>query len=131
MGDHQNGLADALVQVAQNFQDSVRILRVEIAGGFVRQQQSRLIDQRAGDGNALLFAAGESARFVLEPILDAEQFQRLFEIGGTRFDMRDVLRERDVVGGGQGRQQVVLLKDKAYFALAQFGAFPILSCRAD
>ena len=37
------------------------VLRVQVAGGFVRQQQRRPRDQRAGNGHALLLATGQFA----------------------------------------------------------------------
>ena len=46
-------------QRQQQRQHLARALLVEIAGGLVRQQQARLVHQRARDGDALLFASGE------------------------------------------------------------------------
>ena len=57
MGDHQHGLAQLLVGLAQHFQDDVGILRVEIAGRFVGQDYGGLVDQSAGQGDALLLTA--------------------------------------------------------------------------
>jgi hypothetical protein len=56
--DHQYRLAQALVQIAQHSQHRVRILGVEIPGGFIGQLNSRTIHDGAGNGNALLLAAG-------------------------------------------------------------------------
>ena len=52
---------------------------VEITGGLVGQQERRLHHQRAGDGDALLLAAGKHARPMGQPLAQAdarEQFRR-------------------------------------------------------
>jgi hypothetical protein len=46
-----------VVQRLEQVHQAVRGLRVERAGGFVREQQFRLGDQRARDGDALPLAA--------------------------------------------------------------------------
>ena len=48
------------------------VLRIQIAGRLVGQQQFRLVDERAGDGDALLFAAGKLGRLVIQPVLEAD-----------------------------------------------------------
>ena len=47
------------VELAEELHDLVAGLRVEVAGGLVGQDQLRVVDQRAGDGHALLLAAGQ------------------------------------------------------------------------
>src|ERR1035437_1263396 len=44
---------------------------IEIAGGLVGQNHERIVDQRAGDGDALLLAAGKFKRFMIEPVFEA------------------------------------------------------------
>ncbi|MNG35994.1 hypothetical protein D3C84_1228880 [compost metagenome] len=46
--------------------------RVERAEGLVEQQHARLHDQRLGDGQALLHAAGELARVLVEGMAEAD-----------------------------------------------------------
>ena len=48
---------------------------VEVAGGFVGQDQRRLGDQRPGDGDPLLLAAGQLAGPVLDPVGEADPVQ--------------------------------------------------------
>ena len=47
------------VDLAQNVEQAQRQLPVQVAGGFVGQQQSRPADHGPGDGHPLLFAAGQ------------------------------------------------------------------------
>ena len=47
-------------------------LRVEVAGGFVGEEDGRVVDERSGDGDPLLFAAGEVARLVAPPITQTD-----------------------------------------------------------
>ena len=58
MSDHQHGLAELLIGLAQHFQNGVRIFRVEISRGFVGEHDRRLVDQGTSQGYALLFATG-------------------------------------------------------------------------
>ena len=60
--DHQDGLAEALVKVAQQVQDDIGVLAVEIARRLVGEQNSRAVDDGASDGDTLLFAPRERAR---------------------------------------------------------------------
>ena len=45
---------------------------VEVAGGFVGEDELRPGDQRASDGDALLLPAGQLGRAVLEAVTDPE-----------------------------------------------------------
>src|SRR3954447_23050656 len=58
VGSHDHGGA-VLVDPVQHVHDPHRGGGVQVAGGFVRQQDARLVDDGAGDGHALLLAAGE------------------------------------------------------------------------
>src|SRR5579864_5165302 len=63
MGDHQDGLAQAAVEVAEQAEDGGGVLRVKVSRGFVRQQDGRVIHDGAGDSYALLLSSRKSARF--------------------------------------------------------------------
>ena len=58
--DHQDGLTQAVVQVAQDRQNGARIFAVEISGRLVGQKNRGMIHDGAGDGDALLLAAGKA-----------------------------------------------------------------------
>ena len=104
MCNHYDSLAEILVQAAQHFQHNFGIFRVQIAGGFVREQDFRLIDYGARDGHALLFAAGHFRGLVSEAALETEHF------GDHRKAMRikpvamNVLRNSDVAAGSERRK---------------------------
>ena len=120
VGDHEDGLAEALVEVAEEIEDDVGIFGVEIAGGLVGEEDGGTVDDGAGDGDALLLATGECAGLMLHTGFDAEHVQDFFELsvegdgaGG------DVTYDLDVLLGGEGGEQVVLLEDEAYGAFAE------------
>ena len=46
---------------------------VEVAGRLVGQDDVGVVDQRPGDGHALLLAAGELRGPVVEPVAQADQ----------------------------------------------------------
>src|SRR6476660_5658212 len=59
--DHDDGDA-VLVELLENGQDLDACAAVEIAGRFIRQQDLRIIDQRARNRDALLLTAGKLTR---------------------------------------------------------------------
>ena len=68
MGDEKKGDADIALQVLQFNLHLAAQLAVEGGKRFVQQQHRRPVDQGAGEGHALLLAAGQ---FVASPILVA------------------------------------------------------------
>jgi hypothetical protein len=96
---------------------------VEVAGRFVGQDHFGIVDEAAGDGHALLFAAGKLVGPVLEPFAEPDALQQFLRLGLC-------LRRRHAGhAGGQGGvfhgiqfgQQTVRLKDEAEPAVAEFG----------
>src|SRR5215213_6115634 len=59
VGDHHHRLAELVDRLAQQRHHAGARLRVEVAGWLVGEDHGRLADQGAGDGDALLLAAGE------------------------------------------------------------------------
>ncbi len=64
-GNDQRGLLFG-VQVFKQFDDFTARVRIQVAGRFVGQDQFRFVDEGAGDGDALLFAAGKFKRLVFQ-----------------------------------------------------------------
>ncbi|MDT4829695.1 hypothetical protein FQZ97_631220 [compost metagenome] len=91
-------------------------LRVERRGGLVEQHQLGLHRQGAGDGHALLLAAGELRRVVPGALGQADLGQQLagqlLGVGLLRAAYADGA-EGDVLQGGHLREQVELLEDHA------------------
>ena len=71
VGDHDDGLA-RVVEPAEHLHDLVAGLGVEVARRLVGEDDVRVVDQRAGDRDALLLAAGELGRAVVEPVCQAD-----------------------------------------------------------
>ena len=61
------------VQPVQQGEDHLGALGVEVAGGLVANQKDRVTRESAGDGDALLFAAGEFGGKVFELVAEANQ----------------------------------------------------------
>ena len=74
--DHRDALF--LIELLEKRDDFATRLAVEIAGGLVPHQDRRLVDQGAGDGDALLLPARELAGMMIEPFLQTDSAQ-LFE----------------------------------------------------
>jgi hypothetical protein len=103
------------VQRAQDVEDVMAGLRVEVAGRLVGEDDRRVGDDGPGDGDPLLLAAGQLPRLVPEAVAEAEPLEGL---AGARLALaaRDALvqqRRRDVLERRGPRQEVVGLEDEA------------------
>ena len=93
----------------ERLHDLVRGSRIEIAGRLVGKKQARRVDERAGDGDALLLAAGELARRVALAVAEPEKLQRRARPLGAhdaahRARGRVVERQGDILDGAGARQ---------------------------
>ena len=88
---------------------------VEVAGRLVGEDERRLGDERAGDRDALLLAARQLGRLVVEPVAEAEPLERGRARRGALAPADALVeqRRRDVVERRRPRQQVVRLEDEA------------------
>ena len=75
VGDHQDGLAELGVELAEQGQDVVRALAVEVAGGLVRHDDLRVVHDGARDGHALLLTTRELARVVAHALFETDHAQ--------------------------------------------------------
>ena len=73
MRDHDHRLVVALDRLVQQLKDLVARLRVEVPGRLVGEDDGRLRDERARDGDPLLLAAGELGRPVRAPVRRARR----------------------------------------------------------
>src|SRR6267142_1719787 len=125
VGDHHDGLAEIFVQATEHFQNNFRIFGVQVACGLVGEENFRFIDDGAGDGHALLLAAGHFRRFVSEAAVQAKHFGDYIETVRIKAVAVNILSDSDVTLGGEGGKQVETLKHEADFAAAKFGAFGV------
>ena len=63
------------IEPLKHLQDFLAGAGIQVAGRLVGQQDRRMIDERAGDGHALLLPAGKLRRLVVEPLAQADAFQ--------------------------------------------------------
>src|SRR5215813_2576339 len=111
---HQNdGFAVAPAHFVQHAQHFGGAAAVEIARGFVRQQDLRFVGYGARDADALLFTARKFRREVVGALQQSdsvEQFQRPSSPLGFA-QPGESQRERDVLARGHRRNQIEALKD--------------------
>src|SRR5438874_2340588 len=96
---HERRAAFAAHQIEELGEDNIRGVLVEVAGGLVGEDQRRLVGERAGHGDALLFAAGKLRRPMVEPLRQAEFAEQL---------LRPLLRRSSVYPAYQLRQDHIL-----------------------
>jgi hypothetical protein len=77
VGDHEHGLVRGLDDLQQLVLDGAAGQRVERAEGFVEQQHLGLDGEGAGDADALLHAAGEFGRLLVDGVAEADHFEIL------------------------------------------------------
>ena len=94
VGNHDDGVT-GLVEFAKNVDDDLFVGFVKVARRLVGENELGLIDERAGDGDTLLFSSREFGGEVLKAIGKTDAFQRFH---GLRFvgDGMEILREHDV-----------------------------------
>ena len=94
---------------------------VEVAGRLVGEQHGRLGDERAGDRDALLLAAGELRRLVVAALGEADALDQRVDRRASGLRPAIASGSEDVLLRGQRRQQVEGLEDEADVAAAQAG----------
>ncbi len=65
------------VQVEEQAHDVLTGLGIQIAGWFIGEENARLIDKGAGQGNALLFTPRELDRIMVQAFSQANTMQQL------------------------------------------------------
>ncbi len=76
VGHHHDGYVLLAIERDQRLHDFMRCLRIEIAGGFVCEEQARVIDQRPRDGHPLLLPARKLARRIAPSIAEPKKAER-------------------------------------------------------
>ena len=93
----------------------IEVTGIEVSGRLVGEQERRVVDERAGDRDALLLTAGELVGVVVDLRLQADEAQDLRHLAADlRARLADHLeRVCDVVVDGAVRQQLEVLEDGA------------------
>ena len=94
VGHHDDRLAVFVDRAAQELEDLPARRRVEVSGGLVREENRRLRDERAGDGDTLLLPARQLRRPVREPVGEPDVADQLVEPAVLRLLAGDGERRR-------------------------------------
>ena len=107
---------------------SLPVCESRLPVGSSARMMEGLIDQRAGDGDALALAAGKLVGLVRHAVFQAHGFQgvlgALDAFVGRHAGVDQ--RQLDVVQGGGAGQQVEGLEDEADFFVADAGQFVVV-----
>ena len=76
MGGQEQGFLSLLHNILKQLKGALRVGSVEIAGRFVRQNDSRIIGERAYDSHTLLFASREMTAGPPQFVAQANRFQQ-------------------------------------------------------
>src|SRR5437870_6406680 len=76
MGGQKQSFAAFLHDVLQQLKSAFRVCSIQIAGRFVRQNDSRIIGERACDSHTLLFASGEMTTWSSQFVSQANRLQQ-------------------------------------------------------
>src|SRR5437899_4809066 len=75
MRGQKQSFAAFLHDILQQLKSALRVCSIEIAGRFVRQNDSRIIGERACDSHTLLFASGEMTTWASQFVSQANRLQ--------------------------------------------------------
>src|SRR6266581_8200960 len=105
MGDEQDRLPVA-VKLGKKSHDLVAAVRVQRPSGFVSEQQGWVVDQCAGDGDALLLPPAQPRRVAVGDFGDAESFEELSSPSVGAFASLQLGRNEDVFESRQVGKEV-------------------------
>ena len=120
VGDHDERERQLNLEGEEERDDAFTCLAVKVTRRFVGEEDARAVKQRAGDGDALLLAAGELTGVVFFAVGEADGVEEIARAqsrvsGGATADHR---REQYVLQRGQFRHEMVELEDEAQIGVA-------------
>ena len=127
MGNHNDGVA-LRMDLLELFHDDMTIAAIKVAGRLVSEDDARVSDQAASDGNALLLATGELIRHVIFAFAKVEMLEDIIghaETAGFAAAGIDE-REGNILENRKSRNKVEVLEDEADFFGAETSLF---ACR--
>ncbi|CAE7229328.1 bsn, partial [Symbiodinium necroappetens] len=115
VGNHDDGGAGFFVELDEEGHDGVGGNFVEVSGRLVGDEDGGVGDDGAGDGDALLLAAGELAGEVVGAVRDTHPLQRTGDaiVALPARERVDEQGELDVLVGSEDGDEVVELEDVA------------------
>ena len=119
VGDHHDGLTELVDCAAHERQNLVAGRGVEVAGGFVGEDDFRPRRQGPAHGDTLLLATRELVGTMGGAVGQPDRFDHLIDptlIGGLA---GEVHRQRDVLDRRQGRDEVEGLENEAHIVASQ------------
>jgi len=113
--DHDDGHAEAGANFEKEVHDAFAGGGIEIAGGLVGEKNFWAIDERTGDGGALLFAAGKFGGAMAGALFEFYALKRFGDAGGAlgAIDFGEAKRKLDVFRERHAREKIEGLKDHA------------------
>ncbi len=116
---HDRGEAELALELADLDPHLLAQLRIEIGERLVEQQDVRLDDEGARQGDALLLAARELARQALAELFEPHHAQRLGDLAldRSRIELPHAQAEGDVLRHGEMREEGIALEDEAGIAV--------------
>ena len=107
------------VERLEQLDDARAGVAVEIAGRLVGEEDARRVGERARDGDALLLAAGELRREVIEPVAEPDAREQLARARAGAAVAAQLERHLHVLERGERRDQLKALEDESNFLAAQ------------
>lgn len=123
MCDDDHGAVRRARDFAEKIEHDLAVARIQCSGGLVTDDKWRLMDQCAGDGNALLLAAGEFVGALFPTITQTDflkNFTRALDGHAAGISL-DQQRHADIFGDGKRRYQIELLEDETDVLGAEAG----------
>src|SRR5579859_8120392 len=121
---HLDDRRSGFIELPEELHDFFCLIGMQIAGGFVRQDQLRLVDHRARHAYELLLSTGELIRIEIFLADDVEPVERVAHHTGA-LRLLDVFvgeRQIQVLGDGEIVEQVIALEDESDVLLIQIRA---------
>jgi acyl-CoA thioesterase-1 len=121
VGDEDEGGAGGGVEVEEHVDDGAAGFVVEVAGGFVGEEDFRAVHEGAGQGDALLLAAGKLVRVVVDAIGKADAGEVLAGLLLRVADAAEFERHEDVFQRGERGEELEALENEPGGGVAQGG----------
>ncbi len=112
VGGNDDGGAEA-VHLLEELHETGGLDIIEIAGGFVGQEEAGTNDDGPGNGDALLLPAGELGRAGMGPFGESDPAQHFGDVGADLAFRAagEAERQSHIVVGGEMREQAEFLED--------------------